>query len=296
MNKKVALCIVLYNPDGNDYLNVLQRLAPFEGAIFVYDNSLPDRAKIVKSTVFSLGLLNLTYFGGNGNIGLSAAYNQVSHAAKHSGMQSILLFDQDSDVTLEQVNGLIANYEQFRMEAKVGVYAAFAVRKNGVPYRLLPEHEINMNDRKLLGVKFAPSSFSLIPIQALETVGWFYDDFFIDHIDVDLCHRLKNKGYQIIIDTSVPFVHKIGNGDLVLFGKYISPISSPFRHYYQIRNSIISTKRSGIALAGCFFEITKRFAVVMLSGLKAGSLTERLKYCLMGLYDGLRNRAGQMKL
>lgn len=70
-------------------------------------------------------------------------------------------------------------------------------------YEYLPEDSIEEID-SLQG------AFFLVRKKILEEVGWFDEDYFLDGEDIDLCWRIREKGWKIIYYPKVSIIHLKG--------------------------------------------------------------------------------------
>jgi rhamnosyltransferase len=289
--------LVLFNPEPRQFLTNIAEILQAGLIPIVFDNtpSGTQRASHFQQMVERFGTERLHCLSENGNIGLSAAYNRIIERARSlGGIEGLILLDQDSTVSALSVQSLIATYRSVVLQRPVGVLSGSALRSDGIPYRVYELTGEVPGFPQLTRVKMTPSSFSLIPLSTIDRIGTFYDDFFIDHIDVDFCLRCRNAGLLVAIDRKAPFTHQIGNGLLVIAGRAVTPISSPFRHYYQVRNIILSSKRRGASRGEALKEVLKRFLVVGAIGLTKGAAFSRYGFALKGLFDGLRDRGGPM--
>ena len=66
---------------------------------------------------------------------------------------------------------------------RIGVLSGLAMRPDGGAYRVYRTQEAG-DGLGVQPVRMTPSSFSLVPTRTFRELGRFYDDFFIDHIDV----------------------------------------------------------------------------------------------------------------
>jgi len=230
--------------------------------------------------------------GSGENIGLSRAYNQVLKQYMDTpGIDGFLFLDQDSILLRKSLLRLFESFYRIRKSGKLGVIGGNPLKSDNEPYGFRAE-EKNIYVAGCHATRMVPSSFSIVPIEVFHKVGMFYDDFFIDHIDMDFCYRLRRAGMLVVYDSEAIFSHAVGHGDVILFGKYITPVSAPFRHYFQVRNSILSYKRAGFGLFDLLKEISKRIAMVLLQALVVGALMVRCRYAWRGIVDGLRGVGG----
>lgn len=296
---RYCAAIVLFEPESELYLDSIQSIIDANVVPIVFDNSEGEerRRQIRRKLQERHGKCEFFYLSAEGNVGLAAAYNKCIERAELLGnFEGIFLLDQDSTVPSQSLLNLLTSYERISRHLAVGVIAGMAMRQDFIPYRVYKQRPTNAYLGSLLPVRIAPSSFSLIPFSALRTVGRFYDDFFIDHIDVDFCFRCRNAGLLVAIDPESPFPHKIGHGLVSVLGYAISPISSPFRHYYQARNIVLSARRRGASLVDMVMELIKRFVVIGVVGVASGQLLKRYRFAFLGMWDGFWNRGGRISI
>jgi rhamnosyltransferase len=295
--KSIYSAFILFNPEEDHHLESIKNIRKSGVKVVVFDNS--DKKNVQDENYQRINNEfngEVEYITNNKNIGLSAAFNRVAeHIINKDGAEAIILFDQDSTVTSEIFTKLINKYREVSSIYKVGVFSAYATRTNGgEPYGYKTTGECLPEFPGVIPVEFSPSSFSLIPLSTIISIGKFQEDYFIDHIDVEFCTRARNANLNVFIDTNLKFPHRIGDGDLTLFGKTIAPISSPFRHYYQVRNIILTGKRNNLPLHKSILSLCRRFIALALISLKHGGFRNRMKFYLKGLKDGISGNTGQM--
>jgi rhamnosyltransferase len=111
---------------------------------------------------------------------------------------------------------------------------------------------------------------------------------------MDFCARCLRTGFEVLMDTGATFLHRVGQGDIFFLGKYLSPISAPFRHYYQVRNIVLSGQRRGSSKRKVLLELLRRFVVICASCLYDGAIVARWRYAFRGLGHGLRGIGGPL--
>jgi rhamnosyltransferase len=89
----------------------------------------------------------------------------------------------------------------------------------------------------LSGVLCAIASGSLIKREALEALGAFREDFFIDYVDTEFCMRAIDQGWQIIAVKDAVLHHELGAKTQHSFG-VITSNHAPMRRYTIYRNRI----------------------------------------------------------
>jgi rhamnosyltransferase len=285
--------IVLYNPKDELYINIIQTLTDDNIISIIFDNS-PSKSsrlqhiKAIKNIQKTIFLSSET-----GNIGLSAAYNCIiDEVLKNKDAEGIFIFDQDTKINSNAVKKILSTYWSLQ-NTNIGTISGYAIRENGIPYRIRPKKR-RKNDGVLKRVKRVPSSFTFYPISTIKRIGYFQSDFFIDHIDIDYSLRCLKNNLEVYIDTESKYIHRVGNGDVIFFNKHLFPISDPYRHYYQIRNLILSYIRNKEKTTLIIKEIVTKILVVFVIGLYAGSFIERFKYLFLGIIHGILNKGGEL--
>lgn len=290
--------IILFNPENSLYLNSIKVLLSLGVKIVVFDNSTTFADLVTNEKLI------FEAFGGEvvflksekGNVGLGYPFNEiVKIAIKEGNCKGIYFFDQDSEVNSEAILNLEKSFEKLSSrQQQFGIIAALAMRKEGMPYRIRIRSIVAETDPNLIEVDQVPSSFSLIPMSTFKKIGFFYEDFFIDHIDMDFSMRCWINNLPVFIDTNAKFIHGIGIGDVKIFNKYLFPFSDEYRHYYQIRNHVLSLKRNKISYLIILKEVFIRIMVVTVISIYAGKFFKRFKYLFKGIYDGFNNISGKL--
>lgn len=227
INEKVAVIIVLYNPDTNDIDNV-RRIAQYNVG-FVVDNSL-----IPFMDGETIG--NMSYICNKANIGIAKAQNIALREILKGDYEYVVFLDQDTRVVVDyplQIamefsridNGRLAVLGPQVVNAATGGQYASAIHK----------YEISENGFSLR--KHIISSGSCMSINALKDVGLMWGELFIDYVDFEWCWRAASKGYQCGVTSHLQISHHVGQRELSI-GKYKVIISAQQRYFYQYRNFI----------------------------------------------------------
>jgi rhamnosyltransferase len=296
-NKFYAI-IILYNPDSLDLtISNIENLRKSNIHTFIYDNSQnADIRKKNRNTIVNT-FNDVHYFDSQGeNNGLSYAYNFIIEKLFEEQVDlnsGICFFDQDSEINFDSIASLIQNYLTLLERDDFGFISGFPMRKDGKPYRIR-EVSPKSNNNHYIEVYQAPSSFSLIPLRTFKHIGLFQKDFFIDHIDMDFSLRCRLAGKKIITLRNATFIHDIGIGNVELGGRFLFPYGHPQRHYYQVRNMILSLKRSHQSNTKIIKETFVRFSIVLITGAFKGNFNERMKFFLKGVKHGLESKGGKL--
>lgn len=182
------------------------------------------------------------------NQGLSLAMNEGLKQARGNGYPFVLLFDQDSQISADFVQAILAQHDQLAAATKQPI-AAIGPRLQDpetgrrTPFRCF--RWTRRSDAALAGfdgvyeTDFLISSGSLIPVPVLDAVGDMKADYFIDNIDLEWCFRAKAKSYALYGTDKAVLFHRIGEASqnpLVKSGILVQ--HSPLRSYYSTRNRI----------------------------------------------------------
>jgi rhamnosyltransferase len=145
--------------------------------------------------------------------------------------------------------------------------------------------------------RFIITSGALCRVAALDDVGGFREDLFIDHVDHDICLRLRRRGWTIAVEAAVTVRHSIGQmrSHSVMPGLTVrNSHHSADRQYYKYRNYLLLL-RDGTA------RIDPRWCVRTALALSWGPLKimvfetskwTKLRAITAGIRDGLLGRAG----
>jgi len=291
MRKYISI-VVAYEPEIVNLKAICANLLAEDVVVLVYDNSDVNKLELngVSAVLQDIGV---NVIGGQGNVGLSNAFNEATRFAENqwSEIEGFLFFDQDSKVSSFSVRNLLCGYESVLLnQVELGVLGATPVRKSGDAYQLRKNQKAAPAGYS--SVDIVISSFSFVPYRVFKSVGRFDEKFFIDLVDSEFSYRCSRLGYMLLLDNSVHFEHEVGMADGRLFGGRKFSISSPVRNYYQIRNLILVAIKFRWPLY-LVRHFPKRCVQVLYSGIFYGKFLVRMKYALQGLFDGVMNRGGK---
>ena len=237
INEKVAVIIVLYNPDTNDIDNV-RRIAQYNVG-FVVDNSL-----IPFMDGETIG--NMSYICNKANIGIAKAQNIALREILKGDYEYVVFLDQDTRVAVDyplQIAMEFSRIDNGRL-AVLGPQVVNAVT-GGQYASAIHKYEISENGFSLR--KHIISSGSCMSINALKDVGLMWGELFIDYVDFEWCWRAASKGYQCGVTSHLQISHHVGQRELSI-GKYKVIISAQQRYFYQYRNFIWLIKKKYVPL------------------------------------------------
>ena len=161
---------VLYNPPENAIKNIiLARLAGFIPIVYLnnvneeYLNKLKD--------------LEVVTLGGNSNVGLGVAFNEVEVYLSSNSVEHFIYFDQDTIVGQSSWNAIKNSYLNF-FHDDVGM--------------LYFNNHISSDDLSVV-----ISSGCAFSLKVLSVIGYHDRSYFVEGVDYEFCLRLKAHGYKI---------------------------------------------------------------------------------------------------
>ena len=220
----VAAVVVLFQPPES----VLENVASYAEqvtAVFAIDNTpQPDEALVAALREMP----GMTYIDNGANLGIATALNIGIRAAAEAGFAWVLTMDQDSTATPGMVERLMAC--ALGASGRVGLVSPVHRQVGGI------ERDVPTDCHEVLT---AMTSGNVVSISALESVGWFMDDLFIDQVDNEICLRFWREGFRVLEAGDANLVHRVGD---VLKHTFPYPAyssnHSPIRRYYIARNRL----------------------------------------------------------
>jgi hypothetical protein len=241
----VKTAVVILNWNGKNFLEqflpALTRFTNFpDTEIIIADNfSTDDSIDFLHQNYPSLKIIKL-----DKNYGFTGGYNR---ALKKVDAKYYVLLNSDIEVTknwliplVEVMDGddkiaaiqpkIKAYYQKNHFEY-AGASGGF-IDKLGYPFcrgRILDTLEKDTGQyNDVREIFWATGACMMIRAELFHHFGGFDDDFFAHMEEIDLCWRLKNSGYKILVQPQSEVFH-VGGGTL--------PIS-PFKLYLNYRNNL----------------------------------------------------------
>ena len=216
---KILAVIVTYYPDEELLRKNLDAFIEHVEEVMVWDNT-PTNA--VQNLSF-LQRKEVKIFGEGKNYGISYALNFALRIATAGEFSHILTMDQDS--CWMHFPDFLETIKEFNLSENI---CGPSIRKK------FPE-------KMYYKVPYTITSGSLLCVKMLNEIGGFNESFFVDHVDMELCCRAKNFGYDTVIINTGTLVQRFGNPKQVSWrGKdrffYSYPKS---RHYEIMRNKVL---------------------------------------------------------
>ncbi|NAZ91663.1 glycosyltransferase family 2 protein [Vibrio toranzoniae] len=299
MNRKllyddVGAVIVTYEPDVDNLAILIEKLSKQVSSIVIVDN-----ASNISFDFHNVSILKL-----HTNLGIAEAQNIGIATLIDSGLNNIILFDQDSLPSLTMVHELFVTKKEAE---KVGIKVA-AIGPTHIDQDTFQEnifisaerHSVNKvsansqltSNRKFTQCSFLIASGCLISKEAIVDIGNMESKLFIDCVDIEWGFRAVSKGWSCIGSFEAKMFHKIGEEPLKLMGRSLTT-HSPLRHYYFYRNLYSLLKRPYIPFCWKLHAFVKSSLQAVLFSIFLKPRIQHFQCILQGVFHGLVNRSGK---
>ncbi len=223
---KIALGVVLYNPDIQEVTENLNSYKDAVDLIITVDNSETSTHKLEESK-------KIIHLRNNANLGIAKALNQAMIKAKELGYEYIVLMDQDSKFFDAQTS-VKALYDAIQDKETNFISAAVVVNADIAP----KEHS-----NTLRYMDSSITSGTMVKLSLCDTIGYHEEKLFIDYVDFEYSLRARKMGYTIVEAQDARLKHLIGESKKVSmklfpFYKTYTTNHSALRRYYRWRNAI----------------------------------------------------------
>ena len=307
--KKIVAIAVAYHPEATAFSMLLERLLAQASLVVVVDNTPGDQNPLLVSLISAQSdhercrLVRLKT-----NTGIASAINIGLQAALTEGADFVLLSDQDSLPSIDMVENLCRVYAELTAQGvRVGAIGPTFLDLNtsltfpfqaDLPGKFFYGHKGSTVEEPHVEALSLITSGSLIPAEVIQVVGPMREDFFIDNVDVEWCHRARSMGYRIFGTGWATMYQRLGEAKLrvwYLRWRYESEYS-PIRSYYRLRNLVALWKLDFIDWRWKVRNTWYGLGVVYTHTFFAKK--QNAKHLLMaakGVWHGLTNRMGPYK-
>ncbi len=232
--------VVTFYPEEKHFRNI-QKIATEINTVFVIDNTDKD----IKFPEFPE---NVIIIKNNKNLGIAEALNIGLKKSYYAGFKGCFLFDQDSEIPKGFIKKMIDFKESLRDKRVLLVAPNFFDINAKVFSSFFKLERFSLKRLPCKGIIYPSlviTSGSLLDLRAVEKVGYFDKEYFIDLVDNEYCLRLLKHGYKIAVNCDIVLKHSIGKRieKRFLFFKLRPNYHTPLRRFYIFRNSIITAKR-----------------------------------------------------
>lgn len=218
---KIGAVVVLYNPTINEMKNINSYKEKVDYVVVVDNSSISNEDKIKKYVVPSI-----LYYSERKNLGLCKGLNIGINILKEKGCKWALLFDADSKLG----NDITKIYRQAIKEIDTEKVALFS-----------PVHIHDRSNKKgykgYKEISWTMTSGCLFNIDIFIEQQGFFEELFVDGLDMDYCFKSHKNGYKVIECGEAILNHNPAETKK-LFGIIKYGYASPFRYYMQARQLI----------------------------------------------------------
>lgn len=297
MDNNIYAVVISYNPDITLLDSEYRSIIPQVSGIIYTDNDSKNKKEIIE---WQKNKKNIDFIWLPENLGIGAAQNAGIKEALRKRATHIVLFDQDSVVESDFIAKLVqAEKTAINKGINVGltgpIYSSYEGYKYPIPnykdnkYIRIPIESIK---KDFIEVSHIIASGGLIRKEVFETAGYMNEGYFIGFVDFEFCFRAAKYGFKSIVTKKAVMHHKLGDKQIFIFGRMIG-LYSPFRRYFECRNVILIRKDKAFPKPFLNYCLRINFKKIFLSCLIGPHRFTMLKYCLIGLYDGLNNVRGK---
>ncbi|KQY84854.1 glycosyltransferase [Brevundimonas sp. Root1423] len=210
------------------------------------------------------------------NLGIAAALNIGLTAAVRHGSRWMLTMDQDSVAAPDMVSALSQT-----LSAEPSAACASAA---------LPG--INPGGSGTM-LRYAITSGNMVRTDVAVAIGGYWEELFIDGVDLDFSLRLRDAGHNIYRSPNAQIFHRLGDrASRIPFHSYHSPL----RRYYIFRNYWALMGRHARRHPGFAARLTASHLVQLVTIVIFGEQRWRsLAAIAQGCVDALHNRQGKFQ-
>lgn len=279
MSFNVCVVITLYDPDIIDKTKILS-LSKLCKLIYIHDNT--ESKKPYQHELSDMED-NIIYERDLCNDGVATALNIGCSIAVKNNCTHVLFFDQDSNLSIEDVNLYLMAISKRQDLNEVAVYSPNIICDYVNEKKYINKTKEEVRDWLI-------TSGSLINLSIYSQTKGFDENLFIDFVDIDYCLTVSNLGYQLI---QLPFpIMRHNLGDIKYVMRYKIYQHSPLRNYYMFRNRIyLNDKfhRSKFSIILIIKSCKQLFKIIMLEDMKI----RKLKATYLGYKDFKEGQMGE---
>lgn len=227
---KIFAIVICYNPDFNLLLKNVSAYQAFVEKIIIWDNTNPTINNILRNNYFK-NYSNIEYITNNNNSGISQALNYAWRYAKKNDYTAFMSMDQDS---------IWINFDVFLHLAQKILKTETCILGPSI------NKEVSLESHTLIPRNYIITSGMIIPTKILDSINGYPSEFFVDGIDIDICTKAKQKGYNIFMVQGCSLIQQFGANLKFKFLHKTYPSSNypPKRLYEIFRNHIIIYRRT----------------------------------------------------
>lgn len=300
---RIFAVVVTFHPEEEALRTLLKALAPQVSGVIIVDNN-PEADTSIPALIDTLGASRVRLIRLNENLGIATALNVGIAKALEDGAEYVLLSDQDSLPDGNMVSTLLRSIQTLMQsghrvaaigptykDLNTGITFPFQVAIRG---KIFYGHQLPTPQCPTIRVLTLITSGTLIPAETLREVGLMREDFFIDHVDIEWCHRATGAGYELWGTSSTHLLHRLGERSLRVwyFGWRNESAYSPLRMYYRIRNFVALCRIRHIPLSWKIRSAWYSIGIVYVQVCYGRQRSATCSMVARAVLDGLHNRMG----
>lgn len=294
LNADFDTCAILiaFNPNIKTFIDLCNSILLSNVNLIIVNNGSSIQLKDDQFVLNNYKVINQ-----KNNSGIANAQNiGIDYALKNKNHEFFFFFDHDSLLSEDFFVNITKEYHSNREfdvmcpivldRSSKAEYPSLLINKLGVTKKIYGK-----NARNILKISLGISSGMSARRNAIELVGRFKDEMFIDHVDTEWFLRARYTGFNIGLTNKAKIYHSIGEKS---FSKATLNIHqhNNNRTYYQLRNTLLLRNYSyvpKIFLISQFLRLIlhKSFYIFF-----SENKIEYLRYIYMAIYDGILMNSG----
>jgi len=282
----VCAVIVTYHPSARMVENIPKVLAQVQELVVVDNGSNANEINLLRAASQAL---NFHVIENGENLGIAEALNQGILWAKSRGYPWVILFDQDSKITDGFIDAMFATWK-----ARADRERICSIHPKYIDPATGNEPLVRRADDG--GPVISLTSGALMPAWIFDRIGLFEAEFFMDHVDIEYCYRIRAAGYLIADSREAVLLHSAGYPkNHTLFGFSFRPSHhSATTRYYLSRNRVVVYRKYLSTFPGWILQsMYQAFRETIKCFLAEKNRPRKFRNFLLGTWDGLRGRMGK---
>lgn len=273
----IAVIIVLYKNDNFNYLEINHNSGDIK--IILVDNT-PGRNLNLQDS-------NLYYIPLRENNGIAEAQNIGIEKALELNCDYAVFFDHDSIIPSNFPTDIISEYKRIE-QSTPNLFLLGPIIINGKTNKAYSSQIHKYHETDGFSERSSIiSSGSCVKLSKVKEVGKLDSSLFIDLVDHEWCWRAASKGFVNGITTKVTLTHYVGH-KLFKLGPIQFIVSSPFRYFYQTRNTLWMLHRTYVPTQWKRNSLIKLFTYPLLYPFATKSWPKIYYQMTKGFFAGLK--------
>lgn len=302
MRTQTGAVIIAYNPNLNQFINVITAALEQTDCLVIVNNS--QKKLSFFSELLPPHLVSRFNIIENGdNLGVAMALNYGIKFLIKKNCSHLIFLDQDSIIPEKMVYQLRDTFVHFQLKgvkiAAVGPSFFDTSLQKLSPFINFKEYGYEFifgnSNKPIVPAHLLITSGTFTSVEVVNDVGLMEVGLFIDCVDHEWCLRAISKGYELLGDTRVIMEHTIGDEPIIFRNKKFHK-HSPLRHYYIARNTVHLLKRKYIPFKWRLNMLLSTIKLFIFYSLIDNNKLEHFQMMLRGFYHGIVGKIGRYDL